>query len=63
MKKDIVGLGFVSTISVIIGAVIFVVFTMKLSIKENQIIMWATGGLALMSLGVGFIYYLLARKS
>ena len=61
MKKDIVGLGFVSTISVIIGAVIFVVFTMKLSIKENQIIMWATGGLALTALGAGFLIYLFGK--
>ena len=61
MKKDECSLLFVSCIAVIIGTVIFVAYTTKLSI-ENQNTMWATGGLAMMALGTGFIMYLLGRK-
>ena len=62
MKKDECSLLFVSCITVIIGAVIFVAYTTKLNI-ENQNTMWATGGLAMMALGAGFIIYLFSRKS
>ena len=62
MKEDYKNLLIVSAICIIIGTLIFVRYTLKLS-KENQNIMWATGGLAMMALGAGFIIYLLGRKS
>ena len=62
MKKEDRALCFVSSICLIIGAVIFVSYTIKLD-TENQHAMWATGGLAMMALGAGFIIYLLGRKN
>ena len=60
MKKDEWSLLVVSCIAVIIGAVIFVAYTTKLNI-ENQNTMWATGGLALTALGAGFLIYLFGK--
>jgi dipeptide/tripeptide permease len=63
MKKENRDLWIVSSICLIIGAVIFVAYTLKLTNIENQNTMWATGGLAMMALGAGFVIYLFGRKS
>ena len=63
MKKEDWALCFVSSICLIIGAIIFVGYTTKLTNMENQNIMWATGGLAMMALGAGFVIYLLGIKN
>ena len=63
MKNEVISLWIVSIIILVIGTISFVVYTIKLTNMENQNAMWATGGLAMMTLGAGFVIYLLARKS